>query len=153
MHIMCFTKKSCLLCVLWLKTSWNIKGYFSICSEIWISFYSRHKAVTCTGTTEEGVKGMSKCTPLTGRSLIYSIKKRQGKLFVFIPWKCNFVYLLMYQKIKSFSLSLPFTNQNQVLSILVKQTELLCTWGTILPKHKLWKSSFFCFFSSIAIIF
>lgn len=79
---------------------------------------------------------MCKCAPLTGCSLISSVKKRQGKLLVFFPWKCHFVYLLMYQRIKGFSLSLPCTNQNQVLSILVKQMETLCTWGTILVKYK-----------------
>lgn len=66
------------------------------------------------------MKGMCKCAPLTGQSLIRSIKKRQGKLLIFFSWKCNFLYLFMYQRTKGFTLSLPFTNQKQVSSILVK---------------------------------
>lgn len=40
MHVTCFSKLSCLLCLhMWLNISWNIEGYFLTCSETWISFY------------------------------------------------------------------------------------------------------------------
>ena len=84
------------------------------------AFYCWHKTITRTGTTGKGMKGICKCASLTGLSLTHSVKRRQDKFLVFFPWKCNFIYLLVYQRSKCFSLGLPFTNQKRVLSISVK---------------------------------